>query len=66
MIISQCIRYLKGGTRTVSIQKVQHSKVVKNAALKAKINKRVTTHTLRHRYATHLVDSGTQLPYVKE
>ena len=40
--------------------------VVKQAAQKAKINKRVTPHTLRHCYATHLVDAGTQLPYIKE
>ncbi|MBK8368998.1 MAG: tyrosine-type recombinase/integrase [Bacteroidetes bacterium] len=38
----------------------------KQAAQKAKISKRVTPHTLRHCYATHLVDAGTQLPYIKE
>ncbi|MBK9271892.1 MAG: tyrosine-type recombinase/integrase [Saprospiraceae bacterium] len=40
--------------------------IVKKAASKACINKRVTPHTLRHCYATHLLDSGTQLPYIKE
>lgn len=40
--------------------------VVRQTARKAKINKRVTPHTLRHCYATHLVDAGTQLPYIKE
>lgn len=40
--------------------------VVKQAAQKANINKRVTPHTLRHCFATHLLDSGTQLPYIKE
>lgn len=40
--------------------------VVKVAARKAGIKQRVTPHTLRHCYATHLLDSGTQLPYIKE
>lgn len=40
--------------------------VVRQTAIKAGIQKRVTPHTLRHCYATHLVDTGTQLPYIKE
>jgi integrase/recombinase XerD len=40
--------------------------VVKNAAKRAGIPIKVTPHMLRHSYATHLVDVGTQLPYVKE
>jgi integrase/recombinase XerD len=40
--------------------------IVKNAAKKANVPIRVTPHTLRHCYATHLVDVGTQLPYIKE
>jgi site-specific recombinase XerD len=52
-------------------QKNQYSErsvqqVVKNAAMKAKINIKVSPHTLRHSYATHLVDGGTQLPFIKE
>lgn len=40
--------------------------VVKQTAHRAGIKNRVTPHTLRHCYATHLVDTGTQLPYIKE
>ncbi|MFZ1750196.1 MAG: tyrosine-type recombinase/integrase [Saprospiraceae bacterium] len=52
-------------------QKNQYSdrsvqEVVRKAAKKAGITIKVTPHSLRHSYATHLVDVGTQLPYVKE
>jgi integrase/recombinase XerD len=40
--------------------------VVKKAATKAGILKRVTPHILRHCFATHLMDSGVQLPYIQQ
>ena len=40
--------------------------VVRSCARKAGITMKVTPHMLRHSYATHLMDCGTQLPYVKE
>ena len=39
--------------------------IVKNALKKAGITKRVTPHTLRHCFATHLMDNGVQLPYIQ-
>jgi len=36
-------------------------KIIKNAAKIAKINKKVTPHTLRHSFATHHLQSGTDI-----
>ncbi len=47
-----------------SVRSVQQ--VFKNAMKKAKINKKVGIHSLRHSYATHLIEQGTDIRFVQE
>jgi len=48
------------------ISRVGFFKILKELAVKAHIDKSISPHTLRHSFATHLLEQGVDLRYVQE
>jgi site-specific recombinase XerD len=57
--------FLFEGTKGGKYSAESVNKIIKNSAKKAKIKKNVTTHMLRHSFATHLLEAGTDLRYIQ-
>lgn len=53
------------GRRGVGLSTRTIQQVVKNAAKKAGISKNVHTHTLRHSFATHLLEQGVDIRHIQ-
>lgn len=55
--------YLFSKDKPLSTRNVQ--KIIKRLREKSNIQKKITPHTLRHSFATHLLESGTDIRYIQ-
>ncbi len=56
--------FSKKNGKPLSVDTIQ--RIIKKSAQKAQITKHVTPHTLRHSYATHLLDAGENIRKIQE
>lgn len=59
-------RYLFEGQKGDRYSSSSFNKLLQAAAKRARINKNITAHTLRHSYATHLLENGTDIRIIQK
>ncbi len=58
-------KYLFEGQKGGVYSRTSVGNILKKALRKANIHKPATVHTLRHSFATHLLEDGTDLRYIQ-
>lgn len=59
-------KYLFEGQKGGKYSNASAQRILKNALNKVGIKKKVTLHSLRHSFATHLLEKGTDIRYIQE
>jgi integrase/recombinase XerD len=57
--------YIFEGTEGSQYSRSSISQILRTSVLKTGIKKRISVHTLRHSFATHLLEGGVNLRYIQ-